>query len=106
MDIISFLRTIGALGMVLGMLTGGLWLVRRYQLRVPQKWLSGFAGLSFAGLSGQGAPRRLELVERLSLDPRRSVALIRKDGHEYMLLIAPEGLLRLETPAYQEAHHA
>jgi flagellar protein FliO/FliZ len=101
MDILSFLRTIGALGMVLGMLTGGLWLVRRYQLRVPQKWLSGFAGLS-----GQSAPRRLELVERLALDPRRSVVLLRKDGREHMLLIAPEGLLRLETPAGREDDHA
>lgn len=106
MDIFSLLRTIGALGMVLGMLTGGLWLVRRYQLRVPQKWLTGFAGLSFAGLSGQSAPRRLELVERLALDPRRSVVLLRKDGHEHMLLIAPEGLLRLDTPAGREGDHA
>ena len=89
MDILSLLRMFGALGVVLGLLAGALWIVRRYEIRLPQKWLSGF--------TTQGAPRRLELVERLALDPRRSVALIRKDGREHMLLIAPEGLLILDT---------
>ena len=89
MDILSLLRMIGALGVVLGLLAGGLWVVRRYEIRLPQKWLSGFAA--------QGTARRMELVERLALDPRRSVALIRKDGREHMLLIAPEGLLILEA---------
>lgn len=88
MDILSLLRMIGALGVVLGLLAGGLWIVRRHEIRLPQKFLSGFVR--------QGAPRRMELVERLALDPRRSVALIRKDGREHMLLIAPEGLLVLE----------
>ncbi|HUD95492.1 flagellar biosynthetic protein FliO [Sphingobium sp.] len=88
MDILSLLRMIGALGVVLGILAGGLWIVRRYEIRLPQTFLS--------GLVRQGAPRRMELVERLALDPRRSVALIRKDGREHMLLIAPEGLLVLE----------
>ena len=89
MDILSLLRMFGALGVVLGLLAGGLWVVRRYEIRLPQKWLSGFAA--------QGTARRMELVERLALDPRRSVALIRKDGREHMLLIAPEGLLILEA---------
>lgn len=89
MDILPLLRMIGALGVVLGLLAGGLWAVRRYEIRLPQKWLSGFAA--------PGKPRRMELVERLALDPRRSVALIRKDGREHMLLIAPEGLLILEA---------
>ena len=89
MDILSLLRMIGALGVVLGLLAGGLWAVRRYEIRLPQKWLSGFAA--------SGTERRMVLVERLALDPRRSVALIRKDGREYMLLIAPEGLLVLDA---------
>ncbi|OAN52575.1 MULTISPECIES: flagellar biosynthetic protein FliO [unclassified Sphingobium] len=89
MDMLSLLRMIGALGVVLGLLAGGLWIVRRYEIRLPQKFLSGFGPA--------GAPRRLELVERLALDPRRCVALIRKDGREHMLLIAPEGLLILDA---------
>lgn len=97
MDIFSLLRMIGALGVVFGLLAGGLWVVRRYEIRLPQKWLAGF--------SGQGSTRRMELVERLALDPRRSVALIRKDGHEHMLLIAPEGLLVLDGPAQGKNHY-
>ncbi|HSX55620.1 MAG TPA: flagellar biosynthetic protein FliO [Sphingomonas sp.] len=89
MDILSLLRMFGALGVVLGLLAGTLWAVRRYEIRMPQKWLSGFAA--------SGTERRMVLVERLALDPRRSVALIRKDGREHMLLIAPEGLLILDA---------
>lgn len=88
MDFLSFLRMIGSLGVVLGILAGGLWAVRRFEIRLPQKWLSGF--------TSSGGERRLELVERLVLDPRRSVALIRKDGQEHMLVISPEGLLVLD----------
>lgn len=98
MDILSLLRTIGALGVVLGLLAGGLWAVRRYEIRLPQKWL--------AGISGRGTARRIELVDRLALDPRRSIVLIRKDGREHMLLIAPEGLMLLDGPAKGKGSHA
>ena len=90
MDFLSLLRTIGSLGVVLGMLTGALWLVRRYEIRLPEAWL--------AGIGDSSRPRRLVLVERLAIDSRRSVALIRKDGREHTLLIAPEGLLLLDPP--------
>jgi flagellar protein FliO/FliZ len=83
---------IGALGMVLGMLAGGLWLTRRYEIRLPQQLLTGFGGFS-----GSAAPRRLQLVERLTIDPRRSVALIRRDDREHLVMISPEGLLILES---------
>ena len=89
MDALSLLRMMGALSVVLGLLAGGLWIVRRYEIQLPQKWLSGF--------SGTGGERRLKMVERLVLDARRSVLLIRKDGAELMLLVAPEGVLQLET---------
>lgn len=92
MDILSLLRMIGALGMVLGMLAGGLWLTRRYEIRLPQQLLTGFGGFS-----GSAAPRRLQLVERLTIDPRRSVALIRRDDREHLVMISPEGLLILES---------
>ena len=38
-----------------------------------------------------GAGRRVELIERLPLDARRSVALIRRDGREHLILLGPEG---------------
>ena len=89
MDMLSFLRMMGSLAVVLGLLVGALWLVRRYEIRLPQGLLS--------GLPARGQARRMALVERLSLDPRRSVALIRLDGREHMVLIAPEGVLALES---------
>lgn len=89
MDFLSFLRMMGSLAVVLGLLVGALWLVRRYEIRLPQQWLAGFAG--------RGATRRMELIERLAIDPRRSVALIRLDNREHMVLMAPEGVLALES---------
>lgn len=75
---------LGALGVVLGLLTGALWVVRRYDLKLP------------GGFTGNAAAKRLSLVERLPIDARRSVALIRRDDREHLVLIAPEGLLLLD----------
>lgn len=89
------LRTFGALGIVLGLLAGALWLVRRYDLKLP--------GALMGGMMRSNGPRRIELIDRLSIDPRRSVALIRRDDKEHLVMIAPEGLLLIEasipTPA-------
>ncbi len=78
------IRTLGALGVVLGMLAGALWLVRRYDIKLPGR------------VSGAGR-KRVELVERLAVDAKRSVALIRRDGCEHLILIGPEGHVTLET---------
>ena len=78
------LRTFGALGLVLGMLAGALWAVRRYDIKLPGR------------VSGSGR-KRVELVERLAVDAKRSVALIRRDGCEHLILIGPEGHVTLET---------
>lgn len=84
MDILSVLRTLGALAIVLAMLGGALWVVRRYDIRLPARFLAG------------PQQRRLALVERLAIDGRRSVALIRSGEREHLVLIAPEGLLLLD----------
>ncbi|WP_262408558.1 flagellar biosynthetic protein FliO [Sphingomonas sp. JC676] len=78
------LRTIGALGLVLGMLGSALWIVRRYDVKLPGR------------ISGTGR-KRVELVERLMVDGKRSVALIRRDGCEHLILIGPEGHATIET---------
>ncbi len=78
------IRTVGALGVVLGMLAGALWVVRRYDIKLPGR------------VSGS-ARKRVELVERLAVDAKRSVALIRRDGCEHLILIGPEGHVTLET---------
>ena len=90
MDLLSLFRTIGGLGAVLGILAGALWLVRRYDLRLP------------GGAIG-ARERRLELVETLPVDARRMIALIRRDGREHLVLLAPEGHLVLETALMRDA---
>jgi len=89
MDMASLIRTMGGLGVVLGVLAAALWVVRRYDLRLPGRAV---------GIHD----RRLELVETLSIDARRTVALIRRDGREHVILIAPEGHLILETGVVRE----
>ncbi|MHA6721123.1 hypothetical protein ACX40Y_16950 [Sphingomonas sp. RS6] len=84
MDLLSMLRTLGALSLVLGMLAGALWTVKRYDLKLPGR------------ISG-GGRKRVELVERLAVDGKRSVALIRRDGCEHLILIGPEGHATIET---------
>jgi flagellar protein FliO/FliZ len=84
MDLLAMLRMMGALGVVLGLLAGVLWLVRRYDIKLPNR-------------VGGGTVRRLELVERLTLDQRRSVALIRRDGREHLILLGPEGAMLVEA---------
>ncbi len=84
MDLLSLLRTLGALGTVLGLLAGALWLVRRYDIKLPGR------------VSG-GSRKRVEMVERLSIDAKRSVALIRRDDAEHLILIAPDGHVVIET---------
>ncbi len=78
------LRTMGALGMVLGMLVCALWIVRRYDLKLPGR------------VSATGR-KRVELVERLPVDGKRSIALIRRDGCEHLILMGPEGHATIET---------
>jgi flagellar biogenesis protein FliO len=84
MDLLSLLRTLGGLGTVLGILAGALWLVRRYDLRLP-------------GRSVTTLDRRLELIETLPIDSRRMVALLRRDGREHLILVAPEGHVIIES---------
>ena len=86
MDILSLLRTLGALGLVLGLLASALWIVRKYDLRLPGR-------VSMGGRQR----RRIEMVERLSIDAKRSVALIRRDDAEHLILIAPDGHIMIES---------
>ena len=82
-DTVALVRSLGALLTVLGCLAGALWAVRRFNLVLPG--------------TGPAADRRLAVVERLSLDPRRSLALLRRDDVEHLVLIAPEGHLVIES---------
>lgn len=84
MDMIGLLRMLGALVTVLGLLVGALWMVRRYNIVLP-------------GAARARTERRLEVVERLAIDPRRSLALLRRDGREHLVLLSPEGHMLIES---------
>jgi len=80
MTILALLRMFGALAIVLGLLAGALWAVRRFDIRLPGR------------LGAGGAPdKRLEVVERLTVDQKRSLLLVRRDNVEHLVLMAPEG---------------
>jgi flagellar protein FliO/FliZ len=93
-DLLALLRTLGALGTVLGMLAGALWLVRRYDIKLP-------------GRVAVDARRRVAVVERSAIDARRSVLLIAPEGHvviESNIVRAPEEIAAaVEAAAAEEA---
>ena len=84
MDVLSLMRTLGALGCVLGLLAAALWVVRRYDIALP-------------GRAGAGRDRRIAVVERVQLDQRRSIVLLRRDDREHLFVLTPEGVHPLET---------
>ena len=71
-----YLRTVLVLVFVLGLITGAAWLARHF-------------GLGQGGRVGPGLrrTRRLKIVETLSLDGRRRLVLLRRDGTEHLLLV-------------------
>ena len=90
------LRALGALALLLGMLAGALWATRRFDLRLP-------------GRVGHRPEQRLELVERLTIDQRRSAVLIRCHGREHLVIVAPEGHVVVsseEVPAFRSQMEA
>lgn len=85
MGLAEMVRALISLLAVLGMLGGALWAVRRWDLKLP----------GAMGAIGARREARLALVERVALDTRRSLMLVRRDGVEHLLLIAPEGNIML-----------
>jgi len=86
MVILDALRAAGALILVLGILLGFAWLLRRY---------GGSLGLR----TGQAASD-LSVVEWRTLDMRRKLAVIRWDGRDHLLCLGPvNDLLIAQRPA-------
>lgn len=73
MDTTVYIRTIASLVLVLGLMMAVLWALRRF----------GLAGM----VPRVGQTRRLAVVETLSLDGRRRLVLVRRDGREHLLLL-------------------
>ena len=90
MDALDILRYFAALLLVLGLLGGFLFIVRR-------GWIPGMATLS--GFAGIPADRRLNVKESLVLDPRRRVVIVKADDQEHVLLLGPERAAELRGAA-------
>jgi flagellar protein FliO/FliZ len=73
MDHIDYLRFIAALTLVLGLILGLSWLLRR------------FGPHTMGGTSG--GKRRLSIVETLTLDAKHRLVLIRKDDRDHLVLL-------------------
>lgn len=62
-----------------------------------------------AALIGGRAGKRLSVVEALTLDPKRRLVLVRRDGVEHLLLVGPETAMVVErgiTPPAQKEEQA
>lgn len=81
MDAFSALRALGALILVLGLILGLTWLLRRFG-----------SGL---GRTPGAPPSDLRIVEWKSLDARRRLAVVRWDGREHLLCLGPGGDIRI-----------
>jgi len=78
-----YVKAIGSLVFVLGLIAGAAWITRRF----------GAAGGAMLGRN----KRRLGLVETLPLDNRRRLLLVRRDGVEHLLLIGGGSDLVVES---------
>ncbi len=92
MDGISFLRALGALLIVFGLLGGFSVLLRRYGHKI-----SGFS-LPNSG----GKITRLAVVESKFIDARTKLILVRRDATEHLLLMSITGTIVVETHIHTE----
>lgn len=78
------IRALLSLVLVLGLIAGAGYLVRRYGAQ---------GGLAMR----RGSRRRLGLVEQLTIDNRRRLVLIKKDDMEHLLLVGGGADLLIES---------
>lgn len=76
MDFLDWVRALFALTATLGLIALAAYGARRF-------------GMMRLGVVA--TERRMRVVERLMLDPRRSLVLVRLDGNEHLLLLSPAG---------------
>ena len=76
--------------LVLAVLLGVLWLLRRMQ------GIKGLQGL-------RPVARRLSVVEALTVGPRQKLAVVRLDDREVLVGITPNGFTLLDVPPVRQA---
>jgi flagellar protein FliO/FliZ len=77
MDVFDALRAAGALILVLGIILGLAWLLRRYGGSI--------------GLKPGAATSDLRVIEWKNIDVRRKLAVIRWDGRDHLMVFGPAG---------------
>ncbi len=92
MQLGDYLNFAIALALVLALILGLSWLVKRF----------GLGGPLVRGLPS-GAGRRLAVVEVLTLDARRKMVLVKRDGQEHLLLLGAGNDLVVERVAPESA---
>ena len=78
----DLMRLIGSMALVIALMGGLLWLLRRMQTRI----------------SGQSRGRRLQLIESLSLNTRHKLALVQVDGQQVLIGMSPVSYTHLTLP--------
>lgn len=81
-DGLPWLRAMGSLAGVLLLLIGALWLLRRY---------------GSPRMDGLRGGHRLRIVASQVVDARTRLLLVRRDGVEHLLAVAPSGVTLIET---------
>ncbi len=76
MDITTYLRFVVALILVIGLIMGFAWVMKRFGL-----------GAGFQGALNR--KRRLATIETASLDNRHRIVLVRRDNVEHLILVGP-----------------
>ena len=84
MDLESYFRFLAALVLVIALIGGVAWVVRRF----------GLAG-RLPSIGGRTA-RRLGVVEYMTLDPKTRLVLIRRDDTQHLLLLGAAGPVVVE----------
>jgi flagellar protein FliO/FliZ len=86
-ELLDYMRFLGALAVVLGLLLGCAWLLRRYGDRL------GLLGIA----TNAHREKRLSLVESVGIGPRQRLAIVRRDDVEHLILMSPEGTQVIEA---------
>ena len=98
MDMESYLRFLAALVLVIALIAGIAWVVRRF----------GLAG-RLSAVAGRSA-RRLKVIEFMALDPKTRMVLVQRDQTQHLLLLGAAGPVVVErgiaAPPLDEAPEA
>ena len=86
MQLTDYINFVVALALVLALILGLAWIVKRF----------GLGGAMTRGLP-TGSARRLAVLEVLTLDARRKMVLVKRDERQHLLLLGANNDLVIES---------